>query len=71
MIPIDDDQKLRFQIRLSIIQQEHRDLDAAIHAIRSTSHVDPMLIQRLKKKKLQLRDEIAKLEQYLLPDIIA
>lgn len=71
MTPLSKDQQLRFQIRLSIIRQEHRDLDAAISAILSTNSIDPMLIQRLKKKKLTLKDEIIKLEQLVVPDIIA
>ncbi len=57
--------------RLAIIKEEHRDLDAAIEAIQSGSVFDLLQVQRLKKRKLMLKDEISKLEALLLPDIIA
>lgn len=57
--------------RLAIIKEEHRDLDAAIEAIQSGSVFDLLQVQRLKKRKLLLKDEISKLEALLLPDIIA
>lgn len=57
--------------RLSHLKAEHRDLDDAILALSQRSVPDMIQIQRLKKKKLQLRDEITKLESKLLPDIIA
>lgn len=57
--------------RLAIIKEEHRDMDAAIEAIQSGSVFDLLQVQRLKKRKLMLKDEISKLEALLLPDIIA
>lgn len=57
--------------RLVRLRMEHRDLDAAIDALRTTSSPDQLQIARLKKRKLRLRDEISLLEDLLVPDIIA
>jgi hypothetical protein len=57
--------------RLVRLRTEHRDLDAAIEALRATAAPDQLQIARLKKRKLRLRDEIAALEDALIPDIIA
>lgn len=57
--------------RLDEARQEHRDLDAAIDALAATAMPDQLRVARLKKRKLRLRDEIAQLEDALLPDIIA
>ena len=51
--------------------QEHRDLDAAIEALRGVPGHDQIQLARLKKRKLRLRDEIAILQDMLIPDIIA
>jgi hypothetical protein len=53
------------------LRQEHRDLDAAIDALQETGAPDQLQIQRLKKRKLILRDRISRLEDVLTPDIIA
>lgn len=57
--------------RLEILKTEHRDLDAAIDALSNTGSPDQMQIARLKKRKLQLKDQISHIEDYLIPDIIA
>lgn len=57
--------------RLRTLRQEHRDLDAAITALGEGAPVDQLQMARLKKRKLRLRDEIAALEDRLIPDIIA
>jgi len=57
--------------RLVRLRQEHRDLDAAIDALRAAPATDQLQLARLKKRKLRLRDEIALLEDQLIPDIIA
>ena len=57
--------------RLVRLRLEHRDLDAAIEALRSVPSPDQLQLARLKKRKLRLRDEIAQLEDALIPDIIA
>ena len=59
------------QRRLGILKVEHRDLDAAIAALVDSGSPDQLLTARLKKRKLRLRDEIAALEDALIPDIIA
>ena len=58
------------QRRLIALKIEHRDLDAAIDALGSTGG-DQLQVARLKRKKLQLRDQIHIIEDYLTPDIIA
>ncbi len=57
--------------RLVRLRQEHRDLDSAIEALRISPASDQLQLARLKKRKLRLRDEIAQLEDQLIPDIIA
>jgi hypothetical protein len=53
------------------LREEHRDLDAAIEALRQSGQTDQLQVQRLKKRKLLLRDQVARLEDQLTPDIIA
>jgi hypothetical protein len=57
--------------RLSALKIEHRDLDAAIDALKASGSTDQLQIARLKKRKLLLKDQIAQIEDYLIPDIIA
>lgn len=57
--------------RLEALRIEHRDLDAAIDALTTSGATDQLQIARLKKRKLRLKDQIAILEDYLIPDIIA
>ena len=57
--------------RLELLRVEHRDLDTAIAALVDSGGGDQMQSARLKKRKLRLRDEIAQLEDELVPDIIA
>ncbi len=57
--------------KLAELGQEHRDLDNAIAALTEAGARDQLQITRLKKRKLQLKDEIAKINDRLLPDIIA
>ena len=59
------------QIELEVLKQEHRDLDQAVMALEERSIRDQLAIQRLKKKKLALKDKIAVIEDRLTPDIIA
>ena len=56
---------------LSRLKQEHRDLDAAIDALENVVAGDQLQIQRLKKRKLILKDRMSYLEDELTPDIIA
>jgi len=69
--------RLTFEERSAILseiermRQEHRDLDAAIEALQNLGSVDQLQLQRLKKRKLVLRDKLAHLEDQVTPDIIA
>jgi len=65
----EDERALREQ--LARLQQEHRDLDAAIAALELSPSSDLIQIQRLKKRKLVLRDKIRRIDDQLTPDIIA
>ena len=64
-----DERELREQ--LARLQQEHRDLDAAIAALAMSPGSDLIQVQRLKKRKLVLRDKIRRIEDQITPDIIA
>jgi hypothetical protein len=64
-----DEQEL--QAELAKLKEEHRDLDSAIDALENSPARDNLQIKRLKKKKLALKDRIARIEDQLLPDIIA
>ena len=57
--------------RLEMLRQEHRDLDSAIMALAEAGSGDQLQLARLQKRKLRLKDEIAALEDALVPDIIA
>lgn len=57
--------------RLAELRQDHADFDAAVQALSLSPLPDMMVIGRLKRKKLALKDEIARLEDLLTPDIIA
>jgi hypothetical protein len=66
-----DDDERELESELARLQQEHRDLDAAIDALHQSPAPDLLRLQRLKKRKLQLRDRIAFIEDQITPDIIA
>ena len=57
--------------RIEALKSEHRDLDDAIARLSENTALNQMQLQRLKKRKLALKDLIIKLEGKLLPDIIA
>jgi hypothetical protein len=65
------DEERELRAALARLLQEHRDLDAAIEALQGAPGSDLLQIQRLKKRKLQLRDRISFIEDQLTPDIIA
>ena len=64
-------EELALRARLAELRQEHGDLDMAISAIAGSAHCDQIQLTRLKKRKLQLKDEITEINNQLLPDIIA
>ncbi len=59
------------RVKLEVLKREHRDLDAAIAALQDTTTPDQLTLRRLKKQKLALKDQIARIEDELTPDIIA
>ena len=59
------------RIKLEVLRREHRDLDQAVHALQETGRPDALTLRRLKKQKLALKDQIVKIEDMLIPDIIA
>jgi hypothetical protein len=59
------------RVKLEELRSEHRDLDDVIQRLTETSPFNQLQIQRLKKRKLALKDQMIKLESKLLPDIIA
>lgn len=66
-----EEREQRLRATLAQLKQDHRDLDAAIAGLELTVRADALQIKRLKKKKLQLKDQIARAEDELFPDIIA
>lgn len=69
--PFLTDEEIALQAEVKLLRLEHADLDASIEALSHMPIPDQLLIARLKRKKLLLRDEIVKIESRILPDIIA
>jgi hypothetical protein len=67
----DDLSESALEAKLADLRQDHADLDAAVQALSATPLPDMLLIARLKRKKLKLKDEIVGIEDQLNPDIIA
>ena len=59
------------QNQITMMESEHRDLDSVIERLGEVLPFDQLKLQRLKKRKLVLKDEMAKLRSQILPDIIA
>lgn len=68
---MDDPLLEQMRQKLAVLKQEHRDLDDVIERLTEKQPYDVLQVQRLKKRKLMLKDQIARLESRLLPDIIA
>ena len=66
---MDSDAVLR--VKLEVLRREHRDLDDSVRALQETGRFDMLSLQRLKRRKLSLKDQIAQIEDRLTPDIIA
>ena len=66
-----EEEERELRAEFARLLQEHRDLDAAIAALQESPGADVIQVQRLKKRKLQLRDRITFIEDQLTPDIIA
>ena len=67
----EDDNQSQIIAQLHQLESEHRDLDDVIAQLTGASASDQLRMQRLKKRKLALKDEIARLHTLVLPDIIA
>jgi hypothetical protein len=67
--PVDDAKAI--EEKLAQLREQHRDLDEVIARLIDRAPFDQLQLQRLKKRKLILKDEIARLESQLIPDIIA
>ena len=59
------------RMRLEVLRQDHRDLDTAIRAVEALVVPDVLVVKRLKRQKLSIKDRIARIEDELTPDIIA
>ena len=70
-VAMNDEDERALREQLTRLQQEHRDLDAAIAALVLSPTSDLIQVQRLKKRKLVLRDKIRRIDDQLTPDIIA
>lgn len=68
---LSEEERVALCAELEHLREEHRDLDSAIEALIHLTASDRLQIQRLKKRKLVLRDKIAQIEDQLTPDIIA
>jgi hypothetical protein len=68
---MNQEEERQLKANLARLREEHRDLDAAIEALHNAPSSDLLQVQRLKKRKLQLRDRIIAIEDQLTPDIIA
>jgi hypothetical protein len=68
---LSEDEKTALKVKLIDLRTRHRELDEKISKLTDEGAFDQIQVQRLKKEKLQLKDEIAEIESQLLPDIIA
>ncbi len=69
--PVEMSHEEVLRVELEVLRQEHRDLDEAIQALVELRGTDQLTIRRLKARKLRLKDQIARIEDELTPDIIA
>jgi len=67
---VENDQD-RMNDELAELQLEHRDLDDVIHRLYESHNFEQLQMQRIKRRKLKLKDQIAQLENRLIPDILA
>jgi hypothetical protein len=68
---LSEEETVQLKARLAALKSEHRDLDEVIARVSEGGVYDQLMMQRLKKRKLALKDQIARLESQLVPDIIA
>jgi hypothetical protein len=70
-LKLDHDQREILQKKLEELRTEHRDLDDVIARVTEEAPFDQLRVQRLKKRKLMLKDQIARMESELIPDLNA
>lgn len=70
-VQLSDEERQALEAEMHHLEIEHRDLDAAIVALEHLGACDQLQVQRLKKRKLQLKDRISAISDRLTPDIIA
>ncbi len=68
---LSETEAVKIRVRIAGLETEHRDLDAIINHLEATEFGDKFALQRLKKRKLTLKDEIEQLGMMLVPDIPA
>ena len=66
--PLNPAEQSRLSQRMAVLRQEHRDLDAAIARLQADIRADELMLKRFKKRKLLLKDQIAWIENALIPD---
>lgn len=66
-----ESEKQQLQRQLEELRLEHRDLDDIISRLQAIGDTDPLQLQRMKKRKLKIKDQIALIENQLIPDILA
>ena len=66
--PLDPGEQSRLSRRVVVLREEHRDLDTVIGRLQADLQADELVLKRLKKRKLQLKDQIAWIENALIPD---
>ncbi len=69
--PLTDDERAQIEARITSLEIEHHDLDDVIARLSETPSQDQLQLRRLKKRKLMLKDQISRLRDRLIPDIIA
>lgn len=68
---MENEELVQLHLQLQALRLEHGDLDASIEALQANPYVDQLQLKRLKKRKLLLKDAIARLESKLIPDLNA
>ena len=70
-LPLTEEERIQIENRIAVLETEHRDLDDVIDRVGRDPIQDQLQLRRLKKRKLFLKDTIARLRDRLIPDIIA
>jgi hypothetical protein len=70
-LPLTEEEKAQIRERLQSLEIEHHDLDVVIGRLASDASLDRLQLQRFKKRKLILKDQIQRLRARLIPDIFA